>query len=594
MMALTGRSMAALCILGVAAALQAPRLQQRTALRTATISAPDTGIYSVGCEDTSASLTRLAARSDSWAATTMAERVTVAEAILDALREEDWGGAWLEAQVDLEGIVGADARRTSASQTRFVFGSTVKDMVASFVEAHGGDGQSERRTALLKGEAVAVGAAVPGATMEVRRGETPAQTGAAPGTVTLVLGAGNQSFLTLLDALQRALVDGETVLVKHHPLRPWLADPFAKILGPLVELDVVAQTLDAGVVEASALVADPRVGHVHVTGSEATRDAVRATLDAAGKAAVAISAELGCATPWLVPPGEWTAKELANAASALVAGKKANGGSNCLSPQVVLLADGWPQKDAFLDEVAAQIAAQPTWKAYYPGAAGRRDDVLQAYGRARLGDGNDDVALLDVGVAGAPGFDGSALSKEVFGPLLAVCALPGGAAAGPWLRDEAVPFANSDAVLGSLSCTLLAPASLEPAFVDAAVDGLNYGAVAVNCWSVFCYTAMCNGGTWGAHASDVGERSGAGAIGNVFGVPDAAKTVVRAGTLEKPGVDLAKPPPALVFDALHAALLKHEGSSALKAALNLLLRRGLGKVNVIPGLKGPKFGAALP
>ena len=92
----------------------------------------------------------------------------------------------------------------------------------------------------------------------------------------------------------------------------------------------------------------------------------------------------------------------------LVAGKKANGGSNCLSPQVVLLADGWPQKDAFLDEVAAQIAAQPTWKAYYPGAAGRRDDVLQAYGRARLGDGNDDVALLDVGVAGAPGFDGSA------------------------------------------------------------------------------------------------------------------------------------------------------------------------------------------
>merc|ERR1719181_1341131 len=203
-MAMTARPLMAaraLCILGVAAALQAPRHHQR-----------------------------LTARSDSWAATTMAERVTVAEAILDALREEDWGGAWLEAQVDLEGIVGADARRTSASQTRFVFGSTVKDMAASFVEAHGGDGPSERRTALLKGEAVAVGAAVPGATMEVRRGETPAQTGAAPGTVTLVLGAGNQSFLTLLDALQRALVDGETVLVKHHPLRPWLADPFAKIL----------------------------------------------------------------------------------------------------------------------------------------------------------------------------------------------------------------------------------------------------------------------------------------------------------------------------------------------------------------------------
>ncbi|KAH8045830.1 hypothetical protein JL722_13984 [Aureococcus anophagefferens] len=242
------------------------------------------------------------------------------------------------------------------------------------------------------------------------------------------------------------------------PAAPVARGPVAKILGPLVELDVVAQTLDAGVVEASALVADPRVGHVHITGSEATRGGRRA-LGARARPPSPSPRSSAARRPGSCP-GRVDRQELANAASALVAGKKANGGSNCLSPQVVLLADGWPQKDAFLDEVAAQIAAQPTWKAYYPGAAGRRDDV-------------------------------------------------------------------------------------------------------------------------------------AGAIGNVFGVP-GGKTVVRAGTLEKPGVDLAKPPPALVFDALHAALLKHEGSSALKAALNLLLRRGLGKVNVIPGLKGPKFGAALP
>ena len=40
-------------------------------------------------------------------------------------------------------------------------------------------------------------------------------------------------------------------------------------------------------------------------------------LDAAGKADVDITAELGCATPWLVTPGEWTPAELKNVLSGL-------------------------------------------------------------------------------------------------------------------------------------------------------------------------------------------------------------------------------------------------------------------------------------
>ena len=37
------------------------------------------------------------------------------------------------------------------------------------------------------------------------------------------------------------------MVLKHHPLRPWLVKPYAAILEPLIELDVVAQTLDEGV-----------------------------------------------------------------------------------------------------------------------------------------------------------------------------------------------------------------------------------------------------------------------------------------------------------------------------------------------------------
>ena len=55
------------------------------------------------------------------------------------------------------------------------------------------------------------------------------------------------------------------------------------------------------------------------------------------------------------------------------------------------------------------------------------------------------------------------LEKEVFGPFLAAATLSGGAKpheAGPWL-EKAADFASSDAVVGSLSCTVLAPESLE-------------------------------------------------------------------------------------------------------------------------------------
>ena len=94
----------------------------------------------------------------------------------------------------------------------------------------------------------------------------------------------------------------------------------------------------------TALLTDPRVGHVCLTGSEATATAVRATLDGAAalpggytppcrclcpllssqvratldgaappRRGVGLSAELGCATPVLVAGGAWTEAELRNA-----------------------------------------------------------------------------------------------------------------------------------------------------------------------------------------------------------------------------------------------------------------------------------------
>ena len=70
-------------------------------------------------------------------------------------------------------------------------------------------------------------------------------------------------------ALSRCLQHAEPVLLKLHPLRPWLSPPLLLILAPLIARNIVAVTLDRGVEQASALCTHPLVGHVHLTGSEA-------------------------------------------------------------------------------------------------------------------------------------------------------------------------------------------------------------------------------------------------------------------------------------------------------------------------------------
>ena len=102
---------------------------------------------------------------------------------------------------------------------------------------------------------------------------------------SLVLGAGNQSFLSLVEVLGRCLLHGDVVMVKHHPLRPWMEAPYAAVLAPLIRRGVVAQTQDEGVAASTALLVEPRVGHVSLIGSEATATEVRRVLDDAGKVA---------------------------------------------------------------------------------------------------------------------------------------------------------------------------------------------------------------------------------------------------------------------------------------------------------------------
>eukprot|EP00908_Phaeocystis_cordata_P024390 Transcript_685.p1 GENE.Transcript_685~~Transcript_685.p1 ORF type:complete len:396 (-),score=166.86 Transcript_685:185-1351(-) len=362
--------------------------------------------------------------------------------------------------------------------------------------------------------------------------------------------------------------------------------PYEALLAPLAKRGLVAQTLDAGVGATIALLSHPLVGHVSLIGSEATATAVRAALDGAGKRAVGLSAELGCVTPMLLAGGEWTDKELEHAAMCIAAGKKANGGCNCLSPQAVLLPRGWAQASAFRAALEKQLRTQPTQPAYYPGSKERRAATAARYGSraASVGAGaprqgaaadDDETLLVACGGTADRSFDGDVLTSEAFGAVLALVEVgddDAHAARPDYLSAVAVPFVNSDACAGCLSCSLFAPASADAAEVEKAVAALRYGCVVVNGWSVLGFVAACKGASWGAHPAG-GPRSGCGVSGNGYGHGGVLKTVVRGPPLSSAPLFGGPVPPALVFDALHAALSAPSAARALLRVNRVLVGR---------------------
>lgn len=202
-----------------------------------------------------------------------------------------------------------------------------------------------------------------------RRGE--------PG-LALVLGAGNVTSIGIADTLEHVLIDGMATALKLHPHFGPLEPQFARALSPLVRRGFVRILTGEAELGASA-VRDPRVALVHITGSASTfRDVVRTRREAgAGPpergpiGAARFVAELGNVTPWIVVPGEWSARELRFQAQNLAGSILSNASFNCICPKVVVTSRSWPQREEFLETLRVLLASAPPRPAFYPGAAER-------------------------------------------------------------------------------------------------------------------------------------------------------------------------------------------------------------------------------
>ncbi|WKK24862.1 aldehyde dehydrogenase family protein [Streptomyces olivoreticuli] len=352
------------------------------------------------------------------------------------------------------------------------------------------------------------------------------------GGVCVVLGAGNINSIAPLDVLHQLYAAGMVVLLKLNPVNDYLAPLLREVFAPFVARGFVRITT-GGAAAGAALVRDPGVTAVHVTGSAATHDAIvfgpgpeGAARRAAGQPVLGkpVTSELGGVGPAVVLPGPWSRADLRYQARHLVAQKLNNNGFNCAAVQVVVVPEHWDARAEFLGELRSALRTAPARVAYYPGAGERRAGAVA---------GRTDVELLDSAEVPrtllpdiAPDADDPAFRTEFFAPVLAVTALPGRTPAE--FLDRAVEFCNS-ALSGTLGANLVAHPrtlrSLGPRFEEA-VARLRYGTVGVNCWTAVGYALPR--AVWGAYPGhtpvDVG--SGIGTVHNALLLPGAERTVI--------------------------------------------------------------------
>lgn len=391
---------------------------------------------------------------------------------------------------------------------------------------------------------------------------------------SLVLGAGNVSGIPAADMLTKLCVDNRAVLLKMNPVNECVGSVFERAFAPLVENDLLRIISgDAGI--GAAAVEDERVDDIHITGSEATHDAIvwgpagsdredrkrrdEPVLDKP------VGSELGNVTPWIVVPGAYTKTALNFQAENIVASMTNNAAFNCVATRVIVTWKQWPERERFLQRIENALARVPQRVAYYPGAeqrfeqySGLTADKAQQLLRNTACGGVSGSQTCPGGtttfVAGSDQADGTLpwtlirnVKADEDSPLFAsesfvcVCTeVPIDAASPEEFLRKATEFCN-EKLWGTLAASITVPGRFKrnPAtrdVLDECVDRLRYGVVAQNQWSGVVFALMSP--PWGGHPSSTRQdiQSGTGWVHNSFMLTGIEKTV-----LEAPLVVLPKP-----------------------------------------------------
>lgn len=402
----------------------------------------------------------------------------------------------------------------------------------------------------------------------------------------VILGAGNQTFLSVMDCIYGLFHCHSTVMLKHHPIRTYHDNIIRKILHPLITRGFFQTECCSNVIEdrtrAQALIHHPMVSHVHMTGSKATHDTivwgspnVPLSERIVPKIRAQMTSELGCITPWIIaPPWNdklWTRQQLQHQTQHLFASMYSNAGANCNSPKVVLLPSKWTQKDDFIQLLKNEMMQHSLPISYYPGSAERHESFRAAYPsdhemigtstqqeRERRKIKNTAVilpwlvitlpAVVDISTEHGRQLARQefAFQHEPFCPVVTLAQYSNmnstESESNPIDDDNddlmtAVSIAN-DYIYGTLSCTLVTNddeglMNHSNSKLEEAIQKLRYGDIAINCWSALLYAAP-GSATWGAFPGELLTNvvSGIGQVQNHSFIANVEKSIVRSNIVD--------------------------------------------------------------
>jgi hypothetical protein len=364
------------------------------------------------------------------------------------------------------------------------------------------------------------------------------------GHVALVLGAGNVASIGPLDMVQKLFAEGQVCLIKMNPVNDYLGPFIEEVFGDLIQLGFVRTAYGGGDV-GEYLCQHPGIDEIHITGSDKTHDAIVYGVGPEGAQRKAedkpridkrITSELGNVSPVIVVPGPWSKSDMEFHAENLATQMGNNGGFNCNACKVIILHEGWPQKQAFMDTLRSVLARAPQRRAYYPGAEERYERFVGAHPQAEpVGPRKPGVLpwTLIPNVDAKNGQD-ICFTQESWCGVTAQTTLPGADAA-EYLRN-AVRFCN-ETLWGTLNAGIIVHPKTEESLggaLEQAIADLRYGSVCVNHWAAMSYALGQT--TWGAFPGHTMQdiQSGIGVVHNSNMFDRSEKSVVHGPFRMKP------------------------------------------------------------
>ncbi len=333
----------------------------------------------------------------------------------------------------------------------------------------------------------------------------------AQGHVALVLGAGNISSIAPLDVLYKLIAGGSVCMLKMNPVNAYLGPIFEHAFAALVDAGYVRFAYGGADVGAY-LCAHDLVQEIHITGSEATHNAILAQIGKGKR----LTSELGNVSPTIVIPGPWSDDDLAFQAENIATQKAHNAGFNCIASQVLVVPKDWQHTPALRERIQRVFEDMEQRPEYYPGALQRRTALAGASAPLRT------IVQADAASAGDPAF-----SNEAFCGVLEYVEMPGDVER--YARD-AVAFANEQ-LHGTLGANVVVhPETMKShrQAIDKTIADLRYGCVAVNAWTGVGY--FITEAPWGAYPGHTLENagSGIGVVHNSYLLERSEKSVIHA------------------------------------------------------------------